>query len=81
MSTMKKSFAVVVAGTLAAASAPAQVVLPDQSLGDLRSVLKQAGHSAGTASPRQLSPEERAELRRQLSQQQPKPARRAGKGA
>jgi hypothetical protein len=48
-----------------------------KSRGDLRSALKQSVQLGTTVpSPRQLSPEERAELRRQLIQH----SRRPGKG-
>jgi hypothetical protein len=49
-------------------------VFKAQSPADLRSVLRQGAHNV-SISPRQLSAEERAVLRRQLSQ----PARREGK--
>lgn len=44
--------------------------------GDLRAVIKQSVQLGSGASPRQLSAEERAELRRQLGQH----SRRPGKG-
>lgn len=55
---------------LAAPALQAQSLRSSQGGGDLRTVLRQAGEAADQAqAPRRLSEEERAELRRQLSQQ------------
>lgn len=74
MATMTKLLAVVlVVSGLSLGGVHAQ----NRPMGDLRSVLKQGVQSSGGANQRQLSAEERAELRRQLNQH----SRRSGKGA
>jgi hypothetical protein len=76
MLTMKQYFALIAA--LAAAACHAQS-LPagGQSTSDLRQVGAQKPLPAHSATPRQLSDQERAELRRQLSQY----SRVTGKGS
>ena len=67
---MRKLLGALVIAALACPVAQAQSLRSSQGGGDLRSVLRQAGDTAGQAqAPRRLSEEERAELRRQLSQQ------------
>jgi hypothetical protein len=67
---MRKLLGVLLVATLAAPALQAQSLRSSQGGGDLRTVLRQAGEAAGqTQAPRRLSEEERAELRRQLSQQ------------
>ena len=68
---MKSLAAVLALASLSAAAAP-----PEQRpVHDLRQSLRQY-HTAGTAAPRQLTPVERAELRRQLTEFEPPPAQR-----
>jgi hypothetical protein len=65
--------ALALAGAAASAAPPLNPALPPA---DLRQALRQYDRDGG-ASPRQLSPVERAELRRQLSEyQRPAPVRR-----
>jgi hypothetical protein len=71
MATMTKLLVVLLVGSFASLGVQAQ----GKPIGDLRSVLKQSLHEK-SATPRQLSAQERAELRRQLMQQ----SRRPGKG-
>lgn len=67
---MKSLAAVLALASLAAAAAP-----PEQRpVQDLRQSLRQ--YTAGTAAPRQLTPVERAELRRQITEIEPPPAKR-----
>jgi uncharacterized membrane protein len=68
MVTMKKLPLALVALAGAWTLAQAQSVRSGQPSSDLRSLLKQVGTGSGSAAPRQLSPQEREELRRQLSQ-------------
>ena len=64
------------AAVLAFASLSAAAAPPEQRpVPDLRQSLRQY-HTLGTAAPRQLTPVERAELRRQLTEFEPPPARR-----
>ena len=58
---------------LGSACAQAQALAPVQPMADLRAALRQGAAAGKGAQPRQLSPEERAELRRQLSQQALRP--------
>ena len=68
---MKSLAAVLALASLSAAAAP-----PEQRPApDLRQSLRQYDRP-GTAAPRQLTPVERAELRRQLTEFEPPPARR-----
>jgi hypothetical protein len=68
---MKCLAAVFAIASLSAGAAP-----PEQRpVQDLRQSLRQY-HTAGTAAPRQLTPVERAELRRQLIEFVPPPAKR-----
>lgn len=68
MVTMKKLPLALVALAGVWTLAQAQGVRSTQTSSDLRALLKQVGAGSGGASPRQLSPQEREELRRQLSQ-------------
>jgi len=56
------------AALLALASLAAAASPPAQSGADLRRLLTQEGQGAAAPAPRQLSPDQRAELRRQLSE-------------
>lgn len=55
---------------MASFAAHAQTALPPQRLAELRVVVQQSVGAAGTPAMRQLSAEERAELRRQVQQSQ-----------
>jgi hypothetical protein len=66
-SAMKQLF-LSAAAVLASSAGQAQVPMQAQRLSELRAAIQQTQVS-GAASPRQLSAEERAELRRQIQQQ------------
>lgn len=68
MGTMKKLPLALVALAGVWTLAHAQGVRSSQPSSDLRSLLKQVGTGSGSPAPRQLSVQEREELRRQLSQ-------------
>ena len=72
MAEMWKLLALLLVSTCLSLTVHAQ----GKARGDLRSALKQSVQPVGGASLRQLSPQERAELRRQLDQHW----RRPGKG-
>ena len=74
MLTMKQFFALI--AVLAAAACHAQSPPAGQKTSDLRQVSVQKPLPAPSVAPRQLSAQERAELRRQLSQYS-----RVGKGS
>ena len=75
MLTMKQYLALI--ALLAAAACHAQSSPAAQTTSDLRQVSAQKPVPASTVTPRQLSAQERAELRRQLSQY----SRVTGKGS
>lgn len=67
---MRKLLGVLFVAVVACPALQAQSLRASQGGGDLRSVLRQAGDTGEQSqAPRRLSEEERAELRRQLSQQ------------
>jgi hypothetical protein len=68
---MKSLAALLAAVSVASAAAPTQSRPPV----DLRQTLQQY-HPGSVAAPRQLSPDERAQLRRQLTEATPPPAPR-----
>ena len=69
---MKYLVAALLSWTGAQAAPPPQAPPPAQQPPALRQALEQY-HPGGSAAPRQLSPSERAELRRQLSEYAPPP--------
>ena len=69
-----KPILLVIAAPLLASAALAQTSIPAQRLAELRSAIQQTRANARTpVAPRQLTPEERAELRRQVQQQSRRP--------
>jgi hypothetical protein len=69
-----KPILLVIAIPLLASAALAQTSIPAQRLAELRSAIQQTRVNARTpVAPRQLTPEERAELRRQVQQQSRRP--------
>lgn len=69
-----KLILLVIAAPLLASAALAQTSIPAQRLAELRSAIQQTRANAGTpVAPRHLTPEERAELRRQVQQQSRRP--------
>lgn len=71
-----KPILLVIAAPLLASAALAQTAIPAQRLAELRSAIQQTRATAVTpVAPRHLTPEERAELRRQVQQQSRRPAK------
>jgi hypothetical protein len=68
MATMKQFHAAIVLAAMQA-TASAQGFAPTPAVADLRSVLRQGAPAGKPVPPRQLSAEERAELRRQLARE------------
>lgn len=62
-----KQYSVLLVLAAASACVGAQGFAPTPRVADLRTVLRQGAPAGQAVKPRQLSPEERAELRRQLA--------------
>lgn len=71
-----KLILLVIAAPLLASAAPAPTSIPAQRRAELRSAIEQVRANSGTpVAARHLTPEERAELRRQVQQQSRRPAK------
>ena len=71
-----KQFLVPVAAALASLPGYAQTQIPAQRLSELRLAIQQThAHPPASAGPRQLTADERAVLRRQVSEQSRKPTK------